>query len=94
MTQRSISAYELKQLTGQRSLMHALNVAGERIERRTWRDAEREYRFAGLDWRKDRVLFFACWNVAPGVAAYRHKALSIADALDTPTGNLAAAHVV
>jgi hypothetical protein len=84
-----ITAKELNQLTGMKTLRQSLAVIAKRLERRNWRchtaGGERSFRFAGMDWDKGFVLLIASWRDDGGVG-YRYARLPFEEAIDTISG--------
>jgi len=75
-------------LTGQQTLGAACSIAYDRIRRRKWHYEGREYTPWGMNWREDFVLFCSVERSEHGVR-YHHRRMSVADALDAISGDMA-----
>jgi len=85
---RSISAKELKMLTGMDTLPRAICDIAERMKRRSWSLGNKALSWSGVNWEKDTVLFLWLANAGENCVAYNYFTTNIADAIDCISGNL------
>ncbi len=88
MKVRSITGKELKKLTGHKTLTRAITDIALRMQKRTWRLADKIIEWSGINWEKDYVSFALIESAGENAASYRFWRVSIEDALDCITGKL------
>ena len=85
---RSISAKEVKRLTGKETLVRAICDITDRMKRRSWKLGEKSLEWSGINWERDTVLFFWAESTWDNCVAYSYFTTSIADAIDCISGRL------
>lgn len=90
----SISAKEVKSLTGASTKIAGLNTLYFQLEQRKWHRFGREYATAGYDSRKDLVHFTATWAAEGGGVGHSRVAVSMTVAINSKDGDLATAVVL
>jgi len=88
MKNRSITGNELKKLTGHKTLPRAITDIALRMQKRTWRLADKIIQWSGINWEKDYVSFSLIESAGDNTSSYRFWRVSIEDALDCISGKL------
>jgi len=84
----SISAKEVKTLTGAKYKMQGETILYNRLEGRSWQFGGRVYELAGYDRGKDLVHFTTTWSVSPGTVGHKRIGIPLLVALALESGDI------